>query len=484
MGSAILILSEVVIVSNCADSNITTQTDRCLMIVTSGGLNQQRTGIIDAVVAARILNATLVVPKLDQASFWKDSSNFSEIFDANWFISSLSKDVKIVKELPEIGGKLRAPHRMRVPRKCTERCYLNRVLPALLKKHVIRLTKFDYRLANRLQTDLQKLRCRVNYHALRFTAPIQEMGEKLIQRMRERSKYFIALHLRFEPDMLAFSGCYYGGGEKERRELGAIRKRWKGLHPNPEKGRRQGRCPLTPEEVGLMLRALGYSKDVHIYVASGEIYGGARTLAPLKALFPNLHTKETISSKEELAPFSKYSSRMAALDFIVCDESDAFVANNNGNMAKILAGRRRYFGHKRTIRPNAKRLYPLFLSRGNMSWDAFSSKVHMFQKGFMGEPKELRPGRGEFHENPSSCICERTDGKAKSRDDQVLDSSSDRGKAMDEPAVPNYIGEEVGEFDDDDDEDAPAEKGMVDLEMDDDALVRPEDPELEQILSD
>ncbi|CAD6245674.1 unnamed protein product [Miscanthus lutarioriparius] len=472
--------------SKFLDSNITTQPDHYLMIVTSGGLNQQRTGIIDAVVAARILNATLVVPKLDQASFWKDSSNFSDIFDTNWFISSLSKDVKIVKELPHVGGKLRAPHRMRVPRKCTERCYLNRVLPALLKKHVIRLTKFDYRLANRLQTDLQKLRCRVNYHALRFTAPIQEMGEKLIQRMRERSKYFIALHLRFEPDMLAFSGCYYGGGEKERRELGAIRKRWKGLHPNPEKGRRQGRCPLTPEEVGLMLRALGYRKDVHIYVASGEIYGGARTLAPLKALFPNLHTKETISSKEELAPFSKYSSRMAALDFIVCDESDAFVANNNGNMAKILAGQRRYFGHKRTIRPNAKRLYPLFLNRGNMSWDAFSSKVHMVQKGFMGELKELRPGRGEFHENPSTCICERTDGKAvaraKSRDDQVLNSGADRGKGIGEPAVPNHTDEEVGEPDDD--EDAPAEKEIVDAEMDDDVLVGPEDPELEQILSD
>jgi GDP-fucose protein O-fucosyltransferase len=89
-----------------------------------------------------------------------------------------------------------------------------------------------------------------------------------------------------------------------------------------------------------MLRALNYGEDVHIYVASGEIYGGNETLAPLKALFPNFHSKETLASKEELAPFVSFSSRMAALDFVVCDGSDAFVTNNNGNMAKILAGRR------------------------------------------------------------------------------------------------------------------------------------------------
>lgn len=35
---------------------------------------------------------------------------------------------------------------------------------------------------------------------------------------------------RYELDMLAFSGCYYGGGEKEVIELGRIRKRWKTLH--------------------------------------------------------------------------------------------------------------------------------------------------------------------------------------------------------------------------------------------------------------
>lgn len=486
------------------EAEVNTRPNRYLAIVTSGGLNQQRTGIIDAVVAAHILNATLIVPKLDQKSFWKDSSNFAEIFEVNWFISFLKKDVKILKDLPRKGGKLiRSPYNMRVPRKCTPRCYQTRVLPVLLKKQAVQLSKFDYRLANRLPTDLQKLRCRVNYHALRFTSPIQKMGETLIRRMRERSKNFIALHLRFEQDMLAFSGCYYGGGEKERRELGAIRKRWKTLHiSNPEKERRHGKCPLTPEEVGLMLRALGYGSDVHIYVASGEVYGGEDTLAPLKALFPNFHSKETLASKEELEPFSLFSSRMAALDFIVCDGSDAFVTNNNGNMARILAGRRRYFGHKRTIRPNAKKLYSLFLNRSNLTWEAFSSKVRTYQRGFMGEPKEIRPGRGEFHENPSTCICEnavvKIDGTTQNQlkvntrgrkeglsnsvgeptynhDVDNHDIVDDNQDADEEPELPDF----------DDEENSPQTTSQSNAtELDYDIFMRSEDPELEEMFSD
>ncbi|KFK44171.1 hypothetical protein AALP_AA1G223800 [Arabis alpina] len=390
------------------NANAITRNDRYLVIATCGGLNQQRTGIVDAVVVARILNATLVIPKLDQKFYWKDVSDFSNTFDANWFMTFLSKDVKIIEQLPKKRRRTWSPIKLRVPRKCNEACYIDRVLPLLQQSHVVQLDNFDYRLSNKLRDDLQKLRCRVNYHALKFTDPILKMGNELVRRMRLRSKHYIALHLRFEPDMLAFSGCYYG--EKEKNELGSIRRIWKTLHiNNREMQRKEGRCPLTPEEVGLMLRALGYGSDVHIYVASGEVYGGEESLAPLKALFPHFYSKDTIATKMELEPFSSYS---AALDFIVCDESDVFVTNYNGNMARILAGRRKYYGHKPTIRPNAKILKNLFSSKENTTWEEFASTVRTFQRGFMGEPREVRAHKGQFLENPSKCICEDT-AKAK-----------------------------------------------------------------------
>ncbi|KAL1355845.1 hypothetical protein AAHE18_05G141700 [Arachis hypogaea] len=311
-----------------------------LLIATSGGLNQQRTGITDAVVVARILNATLVVPELDHHSYWKDDSDFHDIFDVDWFISSLAKDVTIVKRVPDkfMRSMEKPPYTMRVPRKSEPEYYLDQVLPILLRRQVVQLTKFDYRLANNLDEELQKLRCRVNYHALRFTKPIEEIGQKIVMRMQKMAHRYIAVHLRFEPDMLAFSRCYYGGGEKEKHELGEIRKRWTTLPDLSADGeRKRGKCPLTPHEVGLMLRALGFTNNTYLYVASGEIYGGDETMQPLKDLFPNIYTKEMLAD-EELKPLLPFSSRLAAIDYIVCDESNVFVTNNNGNMAKIIAG--------------------------------------------------------------------------------------------------------------------------------------------------
>ncbi|BBN67921.1 root hair specific 17 [Prunus dulcis] len=135
-----------------------------LLTAISGGLNQQRRGITDALVVAYILNATLLVLKLGQKLFWKDSRSFSPY------------------------------HRYKTT----------------VKVHGVQLTKFDYKLSNKLDSNLQKLRCRANYHALKFNDLINEMGKTLVDRMRMKSKHFIALHLR----LVAFNLGYLPGGDK------------------------------------------------------------------------------------------------------------------------------------------------------------------------------------------------------------------------------------------------------------------------------
>ena len=52
-----------------------------------------------------------------------------------------------------------------------------------------------------------------------------------------------------------------------------------------------------------MLRGMGFTKNTSIFLASGKIYNAEKTMAPLLQMFPNLHTKETLASEEELAPF-------------------------------------------------------------------------------------------------------------------------------------------------------------------------------------
>ncbi|GJR62024.1 GDP-fucose protein O-fucosyltransferase [Tanacetum coccineum] len=257
--------------------------------------------------------------------------------------------------------------------------------------------------------------------------------------MRKMGKHYVALHLRFEHDMLAFSGCYYGGGKKER----------KGLE------RREGRYLLTPEEVGLMLRALGYSKDVYLYVTSGEVYGGDETIVPLRALFPNIHSKDTIATKDELEPFS--TSHLVWL-----------------NMAKIwpVGG------------GNFESLTPL-----SYAWvDSGLSLLGYIELELIREvswgTKRVRPGRGKFHENPATCICE--DTEAKSRSETLPRKFGKANIDLDEVVTDQDIENEPEASDQDEDDDLMGPQflqSVNETNVDDDPSIS-ELPELEELLSD
>ncbi|KAG6655145.1 hypothetical protein CIPAW_05G196200 [Carya illinoinensis] len=75
-------------------------TNGYIYVEANGGLNQQRTSICNAVSVAGYLNATLVIPNFHFHSIWRDPSKFRDIYDEDYFISTLENDVRVVNKIP------------------------------------------------------------------------------------------------------------------------------------------------------------------------------------------------------------------------------------------------------------------------------------------------------------------------------------------------------------------------------------------------
>ncbi|KAG0471689.1 hypothetical protein HPP92_016235 [Vanilla planifolia] len=295
---------------------------------------------------------------------------------------------------------------------------LTLVVPELDKRSFGRTT--DARLANNgLPLAVQKLRCRVNYQALKFTPQIEALGNRLIKLLKEKGAY-AALHLRYEMDMLAFSGCTHGCSMEEAEELKRLRYAypwWREKEIDSEAKRLQGLCPLTPEETLLVLQAFGFKNTTQMYIASGEIYGSNHRLVSLRSAFPRLVRKEMLLDPEELRQFQNHSSQMAALDYMVSVSSDTFIPTYDGNMAKVVEGHRRYLGFRKSIILNRRKLVELLdlHARKMLSWAEFASTVQELHKERVGQPvcRKVMVGKPKeedyFYANPYECLINSTE---------------------------------------------------------------------------
>ncbi|KAL6875750.1 hypothetical protein ACP4OV_013263 [Aristida adscensionis] len=380
-----------------------------LRVRCNGGLNQQRSAICNAVVAARIMNATLVLPELDTNSFWRDERG---IYDVPHFIKTLKYDVRIVMSIPEItrNGKTKKmkAHQIRPPRDAPLTWYTTFALEEMKKYGAIYLTPFSHRLAEDIDNaELQRLRCRVNYHALRFKPHIMKTSGEIVNKLRSEG-HFMSIHLRFEMDMLAFAGCFEIFTPQEQKIL----KKYRDEHFAPKELihrqiRLKGKCPLTPEEVGLILRAMRFDNTTRIYLASGEIFSKKHFMKPFKAMFPRLENHSTIGPGK----LEENTRGLAgsAVDYMVCLLSDIFMPTYDGpsNFANNLMGHRMYYGFRTTITPNRKALAPIFMDREEGRAARFEERVRqvMFNTHFGGPHKRIHPE--SFYTNSwPECFCQ------------------------------------------------------------------------------
>lgn len=94
-----------------------------------------------------------------------------------------------------------------------------------------------------------------------------------------------------------------------------------------------------------LLKALGASHRTRIYWAGGEPFGKQLALEPLMAEFPHLYSKDNLATPEELEPFKKKASILAAIDYLVCLNSDVFFQSHGGNFGRVMQVRKSHQGN-------------------------------------------------------------------------------------------------------------------------------------------
>ncbi|XP_021897437.1 uncharacterized protein At1g04910-like [Carica papaya] len=170
-----------------------------------------------------------------------------------------------------------------------------------------------------------------------------------------------------------------------------------------EELRSQGRCPLTPEEIGLLLAALGFDNCTRLYLASHKVYGGEARISTLRKLFPLMEDKKSLASSEERARIKGKASLLAAVDYYVGMHSDIFVSASPGNMHNALVGHRTYENLK-TIRPNMALSGQLFLNK-SITWSEFQRAVVEGHESRQGLIRLRKPKQSLYTYPAPDCMC-------------------------------------------------------------------------------
>lgn len=293
------------------------QTEGFVTFSLTNGPEYHISQIADAVVVARRLGATLVLPDI-RGSQPGDKWNFEDIYDVDMFMTSMKGVVKVVKDFPaQISTRSLAA--VKVPNRVTEDYIAEHVEPIYRTKGNIRLATYFPSINMRKEgnaADTDSVSCLAMFASLQLRPEMKEVVDSMVERLRTLSRksdgQFIAVDLRVE--MLDKKGC----------------------HGSDDDGAKS--CYNAPE-VALFLRKIGFDKGTTIYVTQSRWHNG---LDSLKEMFPKTYTKEAIMPADKKMKYldSEGSEFEKVIDFYVSSESNVFVPAISGLFYANVAGKR------------------------------------------------------------------------------------------------------------------------------------------------
>lgn len=293
----------------------------------SNGPEYHVSQLADAVVIARYLGATLVLPDIRKSERGQ-KRKFEEIYDAKQCVKNLGSVVRVALDQPSQAstGKLTV---VRVPNRVSEEYIAAKIEPVFRTKGNLSLSTYfpslDMRRAEETKY-LDSFACLAMFGTLQLQPELQEVVDSMVGRLRNSSRksngQFVAVDLRFK--VL----------ERECRRREA-------------KGKKN--C-YNAEEIGVFLKKIGFDRDTAIYLTQSKWH---HSLDALREIFPKTFTKDGIMPAEKKAKFlsSESSEFEKAIDFYICSESDVFVPSISGLFYANVVGKRIASGKSQILVP-------------------------------------------------------------------------------------------------------------------------------------
>ncbi|KAK8918291.1 hypothetical protein KSP39_PZI021016 [Platanthera zijinensis] len=298
----------------------------------TNGPDRHVSQIADAVVIARYLGATLVLPDI-RGREPGQKRNFQDMYDAEKFMRTLDGVINIVKELPPEAVS-RTPAVVRVPNRPTEDFIAKNIEPIFRSIGYLRLATYfpsiNLKSREKKNADLDSSACLAMFGSLELNLEIQEVVGNMTERLRTLNRKssdgrFVAVDLR--TDVLEKKVCNQKGIEGRRFCYNA-------------------------REIAEFLKKAGFDGNTTIYLTQTWWH---ESLNVIREMYPYTYIKDDLIPANKKGEFLKPGSAelQRALDFYVCTQSDAFVPAVFGLFYGNVAGKRIASGRTQVLVPTS-----------------------------------------------------------------------------------------------------------------------------------